>query len=132
MYPSIERTSDSPKPALRTLTSSGTGPPWQLVVGIAQAAPGQHFAPLLDRQHELGSVRALERPDEAAVDRSHRRHVAGAETFELAHLDVLEADHVGGFLDRGVDLVGLAQVAGDRGAHVHVARADRLRAQHVV
>src|SRR3954453_5108756 len=130
MYPSIERTSFSPKNSVRMRTSSGTRPPGQLVVRIAEAPAGQDLPALLDLQHELGRVLARQGPDEAAVDRRHRRHVARAEALELADLDVLDAGDLSRLLDRDIDLFGLAQMAGDRGAHVHVARTDGLGAQH--
>src|SRR3954447_21597436 len=122
----------SPKPAVRMRTSSGTRPPRKGVSIVSKPSPGQHLASLLDGEDELGSVGALERPDEPAVNGCHRRHVARAEALEPADLDAFWADHVGGFLDRLVDLVRLPQVAGDRRADVYVARADGIGSQHVV
>src|SRR3954471_12856409 len=106
-------------------SSSGTRPPRQLVVGVAQAAAGQHLPPLLDREHELRRILARERTDVAPVDGCHRSHVAGAEALELANLHALEADVLGGLLDGVVDLDSLPQVARDGGADVEVTRADR-------
>src|SRR5689334_20314351 len=107
-------------------TSSGTRPPGQLVVGVAEPAPRQDLPTILDLDDELASVVGRQGPYVAAVHRRHRRHVAGAEALELADLYVLEASDLGGLLDRLVDVLRLPQMAGDRGADVHVARADRL------
>src|SRR4051812_22260004 len=104
MYPAIERMSFSPKNSVRMRTSSGTRPPRQLVVLIAEAAARQDLLALLDLQDELGRVLACQRSNEAAVDRRHRRHVAGAQALELADLDALEAGDVSRLLDRHVDL----------------------------
>src|SRR5947209_14566012 len=77
-------------------------PPREPVALVAEAAAGKDVAAFLHRQHELGGVAALQRADVAAVDGRHRGHVTGAQALELAYLDVLEADHVGGLLDRVV------------------------------
>ena len=96
-----------------------------LVAGIRQAAPGERLAALDQRGHELARVALGERADVAAVDRRHRCHVARAQALELAQLDVLEPLLAGLRADRLVDGLGVAQVAGDAGAHVDVAAPDR-------
>src|SRR5437868_1753455 len=122
MYPSIERTSFSSKPAVRMRISSGTSPPGKRVALVSESTTRKHLAAFLDRKYEIRSVIPAQRADVAPIDRRHRCHVAGAEAFELANLDAFQADHVRGFLDRRVDLVGLAHMASDARAHVHVTR----------
>ena len=86
--------------------------------GQRPASPALHRLPTISPA-SLG----VERADVAAVDRGHRGHVARAEALELAHLDVLEPSAARLPLEGVVARPCAFAVAGDAGAHVHVAAA---------
>ena len=77
------------------------------------------------RQSVLG-----ERTEVLAVDRRHRRDVAGAEALEAAHVEARVG--AGGVLHRLVDRVRAAQRARDVRAHVDRVLALRDGHEHVV
>src|SRR4051812_19031149 len=95
--------------------SCGSGPssPRQPVVGVAEAAAWQRLPARADRLDDLARVARLERPDVAAVDRGHRRHVARAEALERPDLSVLERLLLGLALERLEDAPRTAGHAGD-------------------
>src|SRR5205809_7850307 len=83
-----------------SITRSGPPARRQAMVGVLEAAAGQHRAALLHRGHDLLGVARVERPHVAAVHRGHRRHVARAQALEAADLGVLEPLLAGLLLDR--------------------------------
>jgi hypothetical protein len=87
---------------------------------------------VLDLADHLGRVAGGQRSHVASVDRCHRCHVARAEALELAQVEVLDPLRARLVGERLVDEPRVPQVAGDAGAHVHVAAARRLGAEHVV
>ncbi len=100
----------------------------------ASCFSGSTGRPALDVVEQLRHVGEAERPHVHAVDRGHRRDVAGAEALERAHVEFgLRVRSFGGRLgDRLVQLVGAAQRAGDVGAHVHAVASHGRGLEHVV
>ena len=91
---------------------------------------GEDLAALEQVAHDRLAVVGRQRADVLAVDRGHRRDVAGAQALEAAHVEARVA--AGGLEHRRVDRVGAAQRARDVRAHVDrvLARGDGV--EHVV
>ena len=85
---------------------------------VADLLVGQHGRPALQVLDDPAPRRRLQRADVLAVDRRHRRDVAGAQALERAHVDV---SSLGGRCHHRLEqLVGAEQRARDVGAHVDV------------
>ena len=79
------------RPAPRRPRPLGARRRGQLVAGSDRPRPGNGSRPSFSAPTSSAASSSVERADVAAVDRRHRRHVAGAQALELAQLDVLEA-----------------------------------------
>src|SRR3954469_13032788 len=108
-----------------SMSSSGASAPREAVVGVLEPAAGQRLLARLDRTDDLGRVAWVERANVAAVDGSHRSHVAGAEALEVADLGVVQVLVLGRLLDGVEHAPRTLRPARDAGADIHVVAPHR-------